>query len=286
MPTVVDPRTSIVPTPQHAPFRKRIAFAIGRILALVMRTRANAIESGTRIRAPHLLDRLIRNGIQAQALQERDHVRLRDIHRNYWSKEALKFGSDYGFRFEEQFLQFDVEMLRVAFKHFDRNNLDSVIELGCGNGKVLEYVSQQIASCEEFIGIDIDPNRIDANKHHYEGQQLEFVTGNALSWLQTHVKPSMMLMTNGGVLEYFLHSEVIEIFELAAQQSNTAIALIETVGSDHDLDKDTQTHPYGREFAFSHNYLHLLKEAGFKIRHFSERRCENGDRWVRIFATH
>lgn len=286
MPTVADPRTSIVPTPQHAPFQKRIAFAIGRILARVMRTRANAIESGARVRTPHLLDRLIRHGIQAQALQERDHKRLRDLHRNYWTKEALKFGSDYEFRFEQQFLQFDVEMLRVAFKQFEGNDLDRVIELGCGNGKVLEYVSQHLASCKEFVGIDIDPNRIDANNQYYEGKQLEFVADNALNWLQIHAKPSMMLLTNGGVLEYFLQSDVAEVFELAAQHSNTSIALIETVGSDHDLEKDTQTHPYGREFAFSHNYLHLLKEAGFEIRHFSERRCDNGDRWVRIFATH
>lgn len=286
MPTVVHPRTSIVPNPQDAPLRKRAAFVVGGLLAQFLRTRSQSVESGIRRGSAQLLDRLIRHGIIAQALNSGDHARLRDLHRDYWRKEGLQFGKDYAFRFEEQFLQCDAELIHIAINDLNSDVLENVVEIGCGNGKVLEYVSQKLAYCKELVGIDIDRMRISANRQHYREQRLNFVACNALDWFRENAKCSTLIMTNGGVLEYFLEAEISEIFAIAAQHNNTAVALIETVGSNHDLENDRKTHPYGRELAFSHNYIHLLEKAGFEIQHFSERPGKNGDRWVRIFATH
>ncbi len=278
-----DARTAIVRRPRDAPFKRQIAFAIGNVLARALPARSHSIVAGSR--AEKLLDRLIRRGIQGQAIREGDHARLRDLLRNYWRREGLSFGSEYAFRFKEQFLERDSEVVYFAIEALAKCDLKIVVEFGCGNGKVLEYVSQKLPCCEELIGIDISPERIEANKGHYHDPRLKFVANNALDWIRTYAKPSMMLMANGGVLEYFLKEEVEEVFDLISRHEKTAIALIETVGSDHDLENDSDTHPYGRELAFSHNYVHLLTKAGFEVQYFTERPGEYGDRWVRVFAT-
>ena len=54
---------------------------------------------------------------------------------------------------------------------------------------------------------------------------------------------------------------------LAEQRKPAAVVMIETIGSDHDLETEKDSLIYGREMSFSHNYPHLLQHAGFEIIH-------------------
>lgn len=88
--------TAIVTANSRPPVRKRAAFLFGQVLSTIAANRAKSVESGELVGSTRLIDRLIRNGIRASAIRERDHRRIRDMHRAYWSSQA----TDYAFRFE------------------------------------------------------------------------------------------------------------------------------------------------------------------------------------------
>ncbi len=74
---------------------------------------------------------------------------------------------------------------------------------------------------------------------------------------------------------------------LAEQRKPAAVVMIETIGSDHDLETEKDSLIYGREMSFSHNYPHLLQHAGFEIIHQSERpgyEIDGGGRGLTVLA--
>jgi O-methyltransferase involved in polyketide biosynthesis len=98
-----------------------------------------------------------------------------------------------------------------------------------------------------------------------------------------------VFIANGGVFEYFLQEEVEAFLGIVARQlAPAAVVLSETIGSNHDLSTENESMVYGREMAFSHNDPYLLRNAGFKTLHQSEREgypVDGGGRWIRLLAT-
>lgn len=67
------------------------------------------------------------------------------------------------------------------------------------------------------------------------------------------------------------------------------VAITESVGTDHDLDREPQSYPYGHELAFSHNYPAILRESGFEIGWERNRPTQPGEenypvRWYQLVA--
>ncbi len=282
--SAIHTETAIVTAVRFAPFRKRVAFFIGQVLSLILPGRAKSVESGDLIGSTRLVDRILRNGIRARAITQCDHRRIRDMHRAYWETQANEFATDYAFRFKEQFLASDASFLVNVDETIESMPIESIVELGCGNGLVLHYLSNRWPSVKNLVGIDIDADVICRNHDANDNKKLMFVHSDVFEWTRQHARPSTLLITNGGVLEYFLRSEVEELFRMWRSVNPTAIVLIETIGSDHDLEHDTDTHVYGRELSFSHNYSHLLERAGFEIQTQNERLGPHGDRWIRVAA--
>jgi trans-aconitate methyltransferase len=206
------------------------------------------------------------------------------MHRAFWSKEAQVFGESYAIRFREQFLESDAEVFDHVDELMNWQPIDYIYEIGCGNGHVLEYMSERFAIAEKLIGIDIDEALIRQNRARFGADRMQFVQADALEWMRKHARNSCLIVTNGGVFEYFLEKELVELFAAASGLGPIIVALIETIGIDHDLERDGATHVYGRELSFSHNYPRLLRDAGFQMHHESERVDQNGNRWLRIVA--
>jgi len=267
-----------------APLKKRLAFIAGGLLANIFPSRAAEVEAGKRVNSKTLLDRFIRNGIRAKALRAGDHRKLRDMLRQYWSVDGTAFADCYGHRFEKEFLAHDAGLFDEVENIASSLPLHRVYEIGCGNGRVLEFIAQRLPQVERLVGIDIDASQIERNATQFEGTNLSFVAGGALEWLRENAEPQSLVVSNGGVLEYFLEEEVATLFEAARKPGNTAIALIETLATNHDLDQNPATCPYGPELSFSHNYPRLLREAGFEIEHHSERISNSGMRWIRLLG--
>lgn len=275
------------------PIAKRAKLLAGSILAALMpNARQRVVESSLSDESSRL-DRLIRNGLYATAFRRKDHRKLRGYFSQYWGSEAAAFHEGWDDRFERMFLQHDVQIvddlenlmsdsaLQIQFQH--------VYEIGCGGGQVLSYMRDRFSSLESFTGIDLGTEQIEKNREKNHSDSVEFAAADATEWIPANARKNCILLTNGGVFEYFLQEELEALFAFAAGRlSPVAICIIETIGTDHDLEKETDSLIYGRELAFSHNYPHLLTQAGFSIISQSERdgyEIDGGGRWIRILAT-
>ena len=277
-------RTKIVRTFDDAPLRKRAAAALGGCLTKCLSERAHSVEYGERIGSTRVLDRLIRQWIRAQAVRHGDHKRLRDLHRRHWISQGNSFGDGYAHRFTEQFLLHDSVVMGAIGELSEKSEIEHVVELGCGNGLVLQHLAERMPHLTSLTGIDIDARRIAANQAVCKNARVQFESADLCDWFRMNAGPNRLILTNGGVLEYLLNEELRRLFELAADHRPIFIALIETIGADHDLAHDTESHFYGRELSFSHNYPDLLRKSGFSIHHQSERVGQNNDRWIRLVA--
>ena len=79
-----------------------------------------------------------------------------------------------------------------------------------------------------------------------------------------------------------METELKEIYALLKANSPVALALVEPLYNDYDLDAESASRSSGQEHSFSHNYPRLLQEAGFELVFRSEPEMEF--RWFMIVA--
>lgn len=165
-------------------------------------------------------------------------------------------------------------------------SVSRVIEIGCGDGQVLNHCRQKLPSITEFVGLDLNQAAIDRATRAFatSGAELRFVTRDALHWLPQNPKTGTAIITNGGVLEYFSQNSVSLLLETLAKSAPCAALLIEPLAPEHDLNSEVQSYVFGRENSFSHNYPYLLRQAGFDV-DLQDEIGDNGIRWCVVLAT-
>ncbi len=205
--------------------------------------------------------------------------------RRFWSSaEIADFHAEHERYFEDMFLGENVVTLLELEKLLAGGGYSTLCEIGCGHGRVVYFLRKRLESLQRFIGIDLSAEQVRRNDERYSDVQIEWVTGDALDWIKTHGAPGWVFLTHNGVLEYFRRDELRELFrEVATRMQPAILSISEPLGVDHDLDVELGSPPYGYERSFSHNYVHLLREAGFEIVHQSEY-CSGGHRLLRLVA--
>lgn len=272
------------------PMTARLKMLAGRCALPFCRRRAREINADPFGRELGALDKLVRKGLYTRAFMSRNHTQLRRFLSNYWNRYADGFHQAWKDRFERVFLKHDAEIIISALEELTQHtHPQNLVEIGCGGGQVLAYLSDHLEGIQHFTGIDLSEERISENRRDFQHRpDLAFHAGDAVDWVQQHTKRHTVFLTNGGVLEYFLQSELQCILQhIATHGVPAAMMIIENIGSDHDLDREKDSLIYGREMSFSHNYPYLFEQAGFAIQHYSERTGEpidGGGRWVRILA--
>ena len=190
------------------------------------------------------------------------------------------------------FLEHDVCVIEELERLMTDLKADSpfhhLYEIGCGGGQVLTYMHDRFPEFATLTGIDLGEKQIENNREAYGPGRMTFEAADANQWIPENAKPNSVILTNGGVFEYFLQSELEALFTFAAENlAPVAICLVETIATDHDLEKESDSLVYGREMAFSHNYPHLLQKCGFTIESCTERAgdiIDGGGRWIRVLA--
>lgn len=141
-------------------------------------------------------------------------------------------------------------------------------------------------------GVDLNEREIQkCRERHRDSSRLFFHAGDLLAWLRAHPAPRTLLVTNGGVFEYLLEHELGGLFSgIRDLCAPCLVAITESVGDDHDFEKESSSIPYGHELAFSHNYPAMLRDAGFSITWQRDRLTQPGEenhpvRWVQLVAT-
>lgn len=216
-------------------------------------------------------DKLIRFYLRQRAKQEEqtDPGQLEAIHRNFWAKTDAYFDVTDN-RAEDVFIPTYADVVQSLIPVLAEKQIDTVCEFGTGDGKWLNYLSQQWTAVSHFIGIDISANQIERNRQQYP--QLTFYHADLVAWAEQNAAPRTLYLTNGGVLEYLSEESVRRLLAIIRSQASGSLVLLnEPLYGDFDIETDKSSQVLGQEYSYSHNYVHLLRTAGAQILRYEER---------------
>lgn len=141
-----------------------------------------------------------------------------------------------------------------------------LVEIGCGDGQVLAECVRRLPTITEAVGIDINAAVIArAATDHADDGRLSFVNADAREWLAANPKAGTVMISNGGVLEYFSPTNVDALYQALILARPAAVVLVEPAAPDHDMNQQSNSFAFGREYSFSHNHRQRLTKAGFTI---------------------
>lgn len=254
----------------------KLIYLIGDLLILLMPKKAkNLAKTGMTITDRNkitLIELFMRKSLLKKVEDKSDYNTLSEFHKAYWKNKGDDFFTATDDSFEKNFLpectfMFDLLKNKLSIEEEDFN---TIVEIGTGNGKVLNYLSEQFPQIDRFVGIDLSENQIISNQKTYSrNQRLEFVAYDAFDWINTYANKNMIFVTSRGVLEYFTESKLLDFLQQINRLGNTIFVAIEPNGVNHDLNANAGSEPYGYERSFSHNYKVLFKKAGFTLWHSS-----------------
>ena len=203
-----------------------------------------------------------------------DHQIVEDTNKNFWKNNtATELFKELQDGFQKDFLpncSFIFDLLQQELSN-QNNSFLTIVEIGTGNGDVLNWLSSKFPSIQHFIGIDLSERQIKLNNEKFrENKKLEFIATDALDWVKDYGQSHTIFVTSRGVLEYFSESRLQELLIKIHKLGITFFVAIEPNGDNHDFDSNPHSILYGNEPSFSHNYPFLFRNAGFNIWHFSQ----------------
>ncbi|WP_225035700.1 class I SAM-dependent methyltransferase [Winogradskyella sp. SM1960] len=259
----------------------KLAAVLGNILVFLFPKKASEL-SKNRITLIHknknnlnIPERLMRFALVNKLDKIQDYDKIAEMNRNFWvNKEATELFSDTEDKFENDFLpncSFVFDLLKKELLN-ESEEFDTLVEIGTGNGEVLNYLSAEFPQINRFVGIDLSSDQIEINKERFSNnKRVEFVTADASDWVNQHGSSNTIFVSSDGVLEYFLEQQLQEFLNQVHRLGKTFFVAIEPNGVDHNFETNPNSQLYGKEPSFSHNYPKLFKNAGFNLWHFSQK---------------
>ena len=268
------------------PLKLALRRAIGQLACALNPAAARVLAAGNGPDPLSDLDRLMLSALRQRAARNGSlEAFTASQQRSFWSSAAAAdFHATQEQYFEEWFLGHNLVLLTELERALTGGEFRTLCEIGCGTGNALDYLRRRLTGVEQFIGIDLSPEQIRRNEARFAAPDLSWVADDALQWVVANARPGWVFLSNNGVLEYFTQAAVQQLFtHIAARLGPALISLCEPVGLDHDLERDVDSSTYGTEHSFSHNYPHLLREAGFRLIYSSELR-RGQHRLLRVIA--
>ena len=262
-----------------------IKSVLGKIALWAFPDRAKLIEK-TIGDAPNygLLNRIIRVGL-IRNIKEQDRLAL--LHHRFWAGAAgNQFHKRAVKRFENWFLTEHVSLIDELERlpEYNKRKYKFLYEIGCGDGQLINYLSNRLTSLEHFVGIDINADVIALNNQYCRKENLEFTCGNATEWICQNGRPKAIFFTNGGVLEYFSMKQITDLLnKIATDFKPSVFAIIEPLAIDYNVETEMESRTFGNEFSFSHNYEKLFTTNGFTILYQRET-MTGGHRWILMLS--
>jgi hypothetical protein len=276
------------------PLHRLLKGTAGRMLMSVRPELSTKIRNEPFASPLPLSGRLIRNGHFMKAVGDEDHAMIRDFLRDYWSSGASdEFYEGLSHRYETLFLAHHSSIVEETRRAMECSGFPfrRMVEIGSGDGKILDHFRRCLPDLREFHGVDVNLRQVENNRCIYQQSgRMSFHHSDGLRWLVKNGGPGTVLVTNGGVLEYFTRPELESLFgRMSCEWRNCVVSLTESIAADHDLAREPGTYPYGWELSLSHNYIALLSESGFTITHVNDRlttpeEADTVGRWLQVVA--
>jgi SAM-dependent methyltransferase len=264
------------------PVKRAIKVALGRAVLLARPDIGRDIE--TTGKAKSFVERLAVAGLISRHRSAGSLDRLAHLHANFWaSTDAVSFHGLNEDRFNNNFLKTHYVIVNALQSAVAAKGFDTLCEIGCGSGQVIEHLGQKLPSLKKLVGVDLSPAQIALNATRYSDPRLSFTAADGAAWVLEHAAPGLIVLTYGGVYEYFKEDTLRAMFAALRKRAPTCVALVEPIDGAYDLERETASRVLGAELSFSHNYPRLLQEAGFRIRWQQE--VKSGFRWLMLVAT-
>ncbi len=220
-------------------------------------------------------ERLMRAALVKKLEKIKDFNTIAEQNRDFWTNHrAAELFSELEDTFKTDFLPHCTFIFELLKKELSNHSEDfnTLVEIGTGNGDVLNYLSSEFPKINHFVGIDLSRDQTELNNKKFkDNKKLEFVASDAFDWVKEHGQGNTIFVTSRGVLEYFLEPRLQELFHEINQLGKTIFIAIEPNGANHNFEKNPNSQLYGYEPSFSHNYPGLFKNAGFTVWHFSQK---------------
>lgn len=248
---------------------------IGKLLVLLQPNKARKLsEQGMTLVLNNMsmTERLMRRALLNDIEKAKDYDTLAALHQNYWSNQGAEFFEATNESFENKFLpdcSFIFDLLKQELtKHPVEFN--TLVEIGTGNGRVLEYLSLEFPKIKHFVGIDLSSVQVEINKKRFQNNnKLQFIASDGFEWVKQQGQANTIFVTSRGVLEYFTENRLQAFLKEIHGLGKTIFIAIEPNDISHNFNKNPNSQPYGSERSFSHNYPKLFKDSGFNLWHVS-----------------
>lgn len=266
-------------------FKPLLKNILGKLAMQAFPRKTERIQHTETFNENSLLDRIVRAGLIRNM---RDNEKISQIHQRYWAGDGgTQFAATHGYLFDRLFLAKHcciVEEIEKLISLYP-GKYKHVFEIGCGDGQVINFLSDRLKTIEFFTGVDINHPTILKNNAIYKKDNLRFVCANAAEWLCQHGKSRSIFVSNGGVLEYFSTTQINALLKtLTTFLKPSAFAIVEPLAKNYNLETETSSRPYGNEWSFSHNYIRLFESHGFVFLYKSEIITEQ-TRWLLALCT-
>ncbi|WP_179349059.1 class I SAM-dependent methyltransferase [Winogradskyella pacifica] len=229
-----------------------------------------------------LSERLMRRAILKKIEKNEDHDQLAQLHKTYWAKQGDHFVNNTEDNLKNIHLPAYKDTLDVLKNEISNAPIafEKLVEIGTGNGSVLNYLSLNYPDIKDFIGIDLSEEQTKINQINYkDNSKLKFIGGDVLDWLENQQQGNFVFLTFRGVLEYFTQQQLITFFKKLNTLGNIIFYAIEPTDSEHNYETNPNSKVYGVEGSFSHNYEKLFKDTGFNV-WYSDAKSESGHPYI------
>ncbi len=242
---------------------------LGALVRRLPRSYVAAVERGLFTGRGGLVGAVVRGELERTYYASPDAAqqqRIRDLWGGEagraWHAEKLALYGDRE-RFERGFLPFRQPLVDALTSMLGRDaRYHTLCEIGTGNGLFLHYLSARLPGIQRFVGIDLNPVQIEANRAAYPGTRLEFQSTEALEWVGRDAAPGTVFVACG-TLECLTAPELAALLRRIAATCNPgAFGMVEPIS--FDLDRERDSRPRGA-MTFSHNYPRVFEACGFRV---------------------
>jgi len=233
---------------------------------------AREIDEGRRTGRLITLKKAIVHSRVRRAVWNGDEDAAKKAVDDWWKSEV---GDDYFAnmagkpRFESLFLGPHYQLVEELSAYCKTHpEVKQLVEMGCGDGMVLNHLSSVLEGFDSFVGIDISDRITSRNKIEYaENTRIAFESGDAVKWIQDNDTSNTVLLSYGGVMEYLNEDNLLEVLAQHFQQPNAVVALSEPIDNDFNPEHECASKLIGTMHVYHcHNYAHLLRKTGFEIK--------------------
>lgn len=260
--------------------KRQIKQIIGNVLITLFPKKAASLERrGLTILNSkfNLIERQMRSAILNKAESKNNFDKLSKTHNAFWVNQGKDVFS-WNNSFKNNFLPNCTFLLDIVKEKFFENEVQfkTLVEIGTGNGDVLNYLESSFPKIQQFIGIDLSSEQIKINKEKYkENSRLKFIDADVIEWVKKEGRKNMIFMTSNGVFEYFTEQQLREFIKYTSSLGQVLFIVIEPNDVNHNFELNPNSIVYGIEKSFSHNYCKIFNDYGFEIIHHSTKQKQH-----------